>query len=653
MAPMKHLMKPVGQCLTTAVMASALFDLYMLHPVDASPVESGETPPTANQAASADPAPAPVEAIAPPEIISPMATPVAEAPVAEAVTTTTPEPLVEQPALTTPAPEVPVAPSENVEASRAAPLEAPTADKTTPAQTSSPVAEEARIEAVRQQLADEMQAMLERDRPQREAQLKQNLVAAAFHYAQAGQVEQARQTAQHPVFSAEEQAELLAQIDKLLIADLKQPPVIEGLATTQPPTVASPGSVVMLPSAWSTGRLSIVRPNWTAACPVAPVAATTVKTVATVPPQSTTAQPSIPQAAVQPLPTSVVALDVASIAKQANPAPAGQFTTQDTVALPKVVDWQLDPDLKTVDKQPNLDQVAVDLELGQMVSSALTGMLDKVGVKPSVVLPSSVTSALGLWFEPTIYQAEDWVANGQTQTNPNASLNLSADVQLAAAELTQTPLFQDVENSLFAGLSKSSQMAGTAASKLKSEQPQTVMVSMTQSALATMGCGSIPTANFSLGDAVRSVLPQQLRNVGMVFPLPIPAALTSAFGWRIHPISGDRRFHAGIDLGAPTGTPVLAAVSGRVVAADYMGGYGLAIVIENGSAPQRNLYAHLSGIAVRPGMQIEQGSVIGWVGSTGNSTGPHLHFETQALTTSGWTAVNPLAASFATASAAQ
>ncbi|NJN58038.1 MAG: M23 family metallopeptidase [Leptolyngbyaceae cyanobacterium SL_5_9] len=129
----------------------------------------------------------------------------------------------------------------------------------------------------------------------------------------------------------------------------------------------------------------------------------------------------------------------------------------------------------------------------------------------------------------------------------------------------------------------------------------------------------------------------------MAFPLPIPAALTSAFGWRIHPIFGDRRFHAGIDLGAPQGTPVIAAVSGQVVVANNMGGYGLTVVLENQSVTLRNLYAHLSGIAVQPGTWVEQGSVIGWVGSTGNSTGPHLHFEAQQLTANGWVAVDPLA----------
>lgn len=127
---------------------------------------------------------------------------------------------------------------------------------------------------------------------------------------------------------------------------------------------------------------------------------------------------------------------------------------------------------------------------------------------------------------------------------------------------------------------------------------------------------------------------------GMMFPLSIPAPITSLFGWRIHPITGDRRFHAGTDLGAPMGTPVLAASRGQVESADWMGGYGLAVTINHPSA-QQTLYGHLSQIFVRPGQMVEPGTVIGQVGSTGNSTGPHLHFEVRHLTQNGWVATDP------------
>lgn len=141
----------------------------------------------------------------------------------------------------------------------------------------------------------------------------------------------------------------------------------------------------------------------------------------------------------------------------------------------------------------------------------------------------------------------------------------------------------------------------------------------------------------------RSVRPLGLPgngNVRLLFPLSIPAAITSVFGWRIHPITGEYRLHSGTDLGAPMGTPVLAALTGQVVLADFFGGYGLAIALQHNKGAQQTLYAHLSEIFVKPGEVIKQGTVIGRVGSTGNSTGPHLHFEFRQLTQAGWVAAD-------------
>lgn len=129
-------------------------------------------------------------------------------------------------------------------------------------------------------------------------------------------------------------------------------------------------------------------------------------------------------------------------------------------------------------------------------------------------------------------------------------------------------------------------------------------------------------------------------NTSLLFPLSIPAPITSAFGWRIHPISGTARMHTGTDIGAPTGTPVLAAYQGRVETAGNLGGYGLTVTILHENDSQESLYGHLSQILVQSGQWVEQGTVIGLVGSTGNSTGPHLHFEWRHRTLSGWVAVD-------------
>ncbi|MEA5509926.1 peptidoglycan DD-metalloendopeptidase family protein [Crocosphaera sp. UHCC 0190] len=126
----------------------------------------------------------------------------------------------------------------------------------------------------------------------------------------------------------------------------------------------------------------------------------------------------------------------------------------------------------------------------------------------------------------------------------------------------------------------------------------------------------------------------------LIFPLPVVASITSAFGWRTHPIAGTGRMHNGTDIGAPLGTPVLAAYAGEVLNADWLGGYGLAVTLRHLEGTQESLYAHLSEIYVQPGESVEQGTVIGRVGSTGYSTGPHLHFEWRHLTEEGWVAVD-------------
>jgi murein DD-endopeptidase MepM/ murein hydrolase activator NlpD len=133
----------------------------------------------------------------------------------------------------------------------------------------------------------------------------------------------------------------------------------------------------------------------------------------------------------------------------------------------------------------------------------------------------------------------------------------------------------------------------------------------------------------------------QRRNTALMFPLAMPATITSAFGWRVHPVTGNTRMHAGTDLGAPIGTPVLAAYPGEVAVADSLGGYGLTVILRHEKGTQESRYAHLSEIFVKPGDTVEQGAVIGRVGSTGLSTGPHLHFEWRYLTSNaGWVAVD-------------
>ena len=130
-------------------------------------------------------------------------------------------------------------------------------------------------------------------------------------------------------------------------------------------------------------------------------------------------------------------------------------------------------------------------------------------------------------------------------------------------------------------------------------------------------------------------------NRSLLLPIIGSAVNTSGFGWRLHPLLGAWRLHAGEDLAAPEGTPVVAALSGRVVSSGLAGGYGLAVEVEHQRPLRRSLYGHLSELYVKAGDVVRQGEVIGRVGSTGLSTGPHLHFELRQPAAGGWVAIDP------------
>ncbi len=118
--------------------------------------------------------------------------------------------------------------------------------------------------------------------------------------------------------------------------------------------------------------------------------------------------------------------------------------------------------------------------------------------------------------------------------------------------------------------------------------------------------------------------------VGGQFMWPSNTTLvTSPYGYRIHPVTGKQRFHSGVDIGAPYGSSIYASNSGTVVVSGYnSGGYGNYVVINHGGG-YSTLYAHCSSLLVSPGQQVSKGQVIAKCGSTGMSTGPHIHFEIQ------------------------
>ena len=107
---------------------------------------------------------------------------------------------------------------------------------------------------------------------------------------------------------------------------------------------------------------------------------------------------------------------------------------------------------------------------------------------------------------------------------------------------------------------------------------------------------------------------------------PVEGQITGSFGERIDPFNGEGAFHSGVDIGCSYGTKIIAPADGLVVATETMGGYGRAIIIDHGNGISTR-YAHLSGYAVTAGQRVNRGDVIGYVGESGRSTGPHLHYE--------------------------
>ncbi|MEO8454394.1 MAG: M23 family metallopeptidase [Sphingomicrobium sp.] len=139
-------------------------------------------------------------------------------------------------------------------------------------------------------------------------------------------------------------------------------------------------------------------------------------------------------------------------------------------------------------------------------------------------------------------------------------------------------------------------------------------------------------------DAANAGQPQPT-SAGMIWP--VNGRITSYFGYRYHPILHFTRFHAGVDFGASWGSPIVAAADGQVAAAGWAGGYGRQVRLWHGGGVMTT-YSHMSEIVASPGSFVHAGQLIGYVGSSGLSTGPHLHYEVLK----GGTPVNPLAVRF-------
>jgi murein DD-endopeptidase MepM/ murein hydrolase activator NlpD len=148
-------------------------------------------------------------------------------------------------------------------------------------------------------------------------------------------------------------------------------------------------------------------------------------------------------------------------------------------------------------------------------------------------------------------------------------------------------------------------------------------------ALVSVSNGTPAVSQRRIGGAASVSIPSRTPIEGFRF--------TSAFGMRDHPVVGGRRAHKGIDLAAPTGTPIYATADGMVSKAEWFSSYGLYVSLEHGGEIQTR-YGHMSRLNVASGQQVRKGDLIGYVGSTGRSTGPHLHYEVRVA----GQAVNPM-----------
>lgn len=152
-------------------------------------------------------------------------------------------------------------------------------------------------------------------------------------------------------------------------------------------------------------------------------------------------------------------------------------------------------------------------------------------------------------------------------------------------------------------------------------------------ALAAAGAGAPPEAGVreQLREVQVALLPEAVTALAGLdwgaggFVAPVEGRVSSPFGWRNVSVNGNR-YHGGLDIAANMGTPVVAARSGVVTRAGWWGSYGNVVVLDHGDGAETR-YAHLSAVTVRVGQGLRQGDVLGRVGSTGASTGPHLHFE--------------------------
>lgn len=233
-------------------------------------------------------------------------------------------------------------------------------------------------------------------------------------------------------------------------------------------------------------------------------------------------------------------------------------------------------------------------------SSSFSDLLTRLEIVSAIMEDNQKTVDEYTAAKDDIEQKRDDLQDTQDeQKNYQESLNYKVD-DLAASEAEQAAL----QESLEAYKAESEAEYDRISSEMQDVSNQ--IAELSRQAAAN---GSVP-----MGDGT------------LIWPTPSCTTTNSAYGYRVHPIYGTVKFHAGEDIPAGYGAEILAAASGTVVTAGWVSGYGNYTVIDHGGGLM-TAYGHQSSFAVSVGDVVTQGQVIGYVGSTGNSTGPHLHFE--------------------------
>ena len=167
-------------------------------------------------------------------------------------------------------------------------------------------------------------------------------------------------------------------------------------------------------------------------------------------------------------------------------------------------------------------------------------------------------------------------------------------------------------------------MAVAASDQVEDEQVNSSLDRL--ATLKTTALSGATTAGLSLGFTGNATTADWIRANSAPNLWPVEGPITGSFGARIDPFNGEGSFHSGVDIGAAIGEPIIAPADGVIVFSDFMGGYGRAVVIDHGHGITTR-YGHLKSFAVFPGQHIHRGDTIGYVGDTGRSTGPRLHYE--------------------------